>query len=436
MQSARRRSIVLICGVATLALMSTSTNIALADEPTNELSSLSEMTAAVPGNPANVGDNYYLIQTELFFEHPDSWGGAFVDGDDLVVNYVDQTESEALAALERIGVDTSVAIRVQSVEASMSSLQEQVGAISDGVTARGIDGVTSVGPQYSESRVVVGAEQDSAALNDLVVEVTGEGAVTYEHDGAQATSRWYWDSPVRGGAFYATWSLFEAEITRTCSTGFVWDSPNSTNDEVVTASHCLFPIEEPRILLDTLFSVPTGSAFQQFGSEVWTSGTSAGTEPGLHGDVAVAEIIPTVDAVGEVYAGDGDTTNTMSVVGHQSLPEGWQGDNLRTSGASGYDEQDPDLGEIAPDWVSLVDQTIRYPTGEVFHTLSFAEHVSDCTAPGDSGGAYYTTSIVEGDVLAVGIVSGSNGQGAGPTNCRNYFTPISYVVADYGGTTI
>lgn len=76
------------------------------------------------GDPPNVEDNYTLIEEELFLTDPHLWGGAYVDGDVLVVNYVNQSEREAVAALKALGVTQGV--RLKAVTVSLSDYEESI----------------------------------------------------------------------------------------------------------------------------------------------------------------------------------------------------------------------------------------------------------------------------------------------------------------------
>jgi hypothetical protein len=64
--------------------------------------------------------------------------------------------------------------------------------------------------------------------------------------------------------------------------------------------------------------------------------------------------------------------------------------------------------------------------------VDVGENDSQCVGGGDSGGAVYQTSGSD-NAYGIGIISGDNGQGWGPTNCRNYYTPLHLVASDLGG---
>jgi len=77
---------------------------------------------------------------------------------------------------------------------------------------------------------------------------------------------------------------------------------------------------------------------------------------------------------------------------------------------------DPLLGQV----VSIIGPD--YSTGGL--AVGFRDGVN-------RGAVYLANS--DGSATAVGVISGSNDQGVAWTNCRNYFTPISYVASDWGG---
>lgn len=62
--------------------------------------------------------------------------------------------------------------------------------------------------------------------------------------------------------------------------------------------------------------------------------------------------------------------------------------------------------------------------------MTIIEDASECVQGGDSGGALYLQNGSTGS-YAVGVLSGTNNQGALLTNCRNYYTPVKFVY--YGG---
>lgn len=391
---------------------------------------LSELGLPQPGAPDRAVENYTLIEAELLLPHPDEWGGAYVDGNKLVVNTVTRSVQEARAELHRIGVRGPV--EIQQVGTSMAALEAASQAVlSDDVVS---EAVASVGPDYSQSRVVVGMRSDvdttvaEARLDDVVAELAAadpEGTVipleAYDGGAPVETGRYYDTSPFYGGNNVRFSSTNGANG---CSTGFAWVASSVTY--LVTASHCARSTSGSR---NTVSRYLSGGSTSTIGTVTWTSGGTSGTTSGRRGDLAMVKLSSGLSASARVFTGTYNTSTSVVVKGRQSLPQGWKGSNLRSSGSGPYYGNGD--GEINPDWVSLVNQTIKYSNGQTYTSLSFAEHASSCFGGGDSGGAMYVT--VSGGANGVGIISGTNNQGAGLTNCRNYFTPLSYVAADFGG---
>jgi hypothetical protein len=171
---------------------------------------------------------------------------------------------------------------------------------------------------------------------------------------------------------------------------------------------------------------------------IWTVSTgSTGTTDGRHGDIAIYRYTPvsgkTAGQMGDpvVFTGNGDTITRRTVTGTKELPEGYQSRYIRTSGASGK-VANTSTGEISPDWVSDVNWTVRYGSiGQYKVTdVSVVQDASECVRGGDSGGAVYEQSGSSG-ALAVGIISGTNNEGIGVLNCKNYYTPVKYIY--FGG---
>ncbi|WP_444665396.1 trypsin-like serine protease [Cellulomonas sp. CW35] len=208
-----------------------------------------------------------------------------------------------------------------------------------------------------------------------------------------------------------------------CSAAFGWVEQG--NDYLVTAAHCY---KNPNGTCGNVARVNSDKSITKIGTVTWSSGDATGTKSGLAGDIALVRL-SSARTSGMLYTGTYNTTTKKKVLGRTYLTQGWTGSNLRTSGASGFAGNGS--GELNPNWVSLVNQTLSYG-GMRFTKISVAEHSSTCTKDGDSGGAFYLN--VSGGVHAVGVISGSNGGGALTTNCRNYYTPISFVAANFGGS--
>ena len=114
-------------------------------------------STATPGDPTNVAENYATLVGKFFEQEPESWGGAYVDGDVLVVKAVRRTVDEATALLAAAGVVHGV--RVVTATRSIADLD----ASTDRVASMASANVVSVGPQYATSSVVVGVLKDDVA---------------------------------------------------------------------------------------------------------------------------------------------------------------------------------------------------------------------------------------------------------------------------------
>ncbi len=97
---------------------------------------------------------------------------------------------------------------------------------------------------------------------------------------------------------------------------------------MVTASHCT---KEPGINRPTINRVSSSNAWVPIGTIQWTSGNSSGTVSPKHGDTAVYSISNDSN-IGKVWDGTYNTTTLRNVIGQRSLPEGWTGTNLYSSG--------------------------------------------------------------------------------------------------------
>jgi hypothetical protein len=122
-----------------------------------------------------------------------------------------------------------------------------------------------------------------------------------------------------------------------------------------------------------------------------------------------------------IFDNDWNTTASRTIQGVSVLAQGAQPTNLRTSGASGIAGNRTYGGEISPDWISITNYTVSYPSA-AYKGLTVAEDAVECVSGGDSGGAIYLDQGAEAQ--AVGI-SGTNNSGGGPMNCRSYYSPLN-----------
>lgn len=102
----------------------------------------------------------YGIALGLFDSHPDNWGGAFVDGDVLVVKYVNQSEPGARKALDAAGA--SAAIRLEKADVSMSDFDRARQALT--ALAKERRDFASWGPDYETSSIVLKVTDDPPGL--------------------------------------------------------------------------------------------------------------------------------------------------------------------------------------------------------------------------------------------------------------------------------
>lgn len=447
-----------------IASTATATTNASSDPATREVAdSFSALVTAEPGNPVNTGTNYRNLLRGPFGDDPHLWGGAYVDGDELVVIYINQTEREAQDALDASQIGPTHAVELAEGGQSLADYDQQMEVI-EGVAASSPD-IAVYGPQYSESRIAIGVDPDHQAV-DAGLQSAGDGlpfdVAYYEADidaelqrdqgGTSADSvsltsvvehppsRYYmgWPEfgPLRGGGHLSFREAYNVPGGN-CSAGFIWRDRDN-NISVISAAHCAYQFDDSRTAAFR-FHPTTGQPtwFQDVGSVEWSSGGPNGTVAGRRGDVlAIDNTVAGGPMHGSVWTGNGNSQSYRTVSEYQALPENWQGNNLRTSGSSGFAynpaEVDSTLGESAPDWISAVNQTVNYRSdNQVFTHMTIAEHVNRCTSPGDSGGSVYLNAS-DGTAIAIGIVSGSQ---PGPLfiNCHVYYTPVTHVVQDYGG---
>lgn len=380
------------------------------------------------GNVASAPDNYvgYLKLEEAA---PELWGGAFVDNDVLVINVVGQTLNEAKSILAAAGVTRDVELRSSNVStASLIAQKERVRSL-----VKGDPNVTSWGPNYADGSIIVEVKQDTASLRSSLsslarpADPSVPAIITYGAQGVPTTNATRWFD------YYPFWAshaivLSSSTQTRACSAGFSLVQQSGAA-WAITAAHCYI---QRGAATSQVNRVQSSTSYTALGDIVSSSANSAGTYPERHGDVAVykyranSQFPPASQNDGRVYIGAGNATTGRVISGTTVLPQGTNTGYLRTAGSSGKaNNNDNSLGEISPDWISLVNQDIYFSNSNATYTdLTVAEDASECTSGGDSGGAFYLQSGSSA-ALAVGIISGTNNQGAGPTNCRNYYTPVN-----------
>ena len=280
-------------------------------------------TVAAKGHPVNVEENYSALVDTVFNADPDSWGGAYVDGDELMVKVVDLAADDAVATLRSAGIRDGVRVAPSTV--SIAELKD----LRDRIVAAALPGVVSVGPQYASSTVVVGITKEDPALLAELYRIGGDRVVAYATTQPTAASSRYYDlSPFHGAGQIVLTGTPTGSGT-VCSSGFAWNGPTGDSTTyMVTASHCT---KEPGINRPTINRVSSSNAWVPIGTIQWTSGNSSGTVSPKHGDTAVYSISNDSN-IGKVWDGTYNTTTLRNVIGQRSLPEGWTGTNLYSSG--------------------------------------------------------------------------------------------------------
>jgi hypothetical protein len=188
----RRRGIALAVVVAVVVLV-IATPVAQGNGLLGRIDFHHLTAGALSGNPKRwpVGDGsespdassvlgWYQIVDAQFVEHPDDWGGAFMDGDSLVVNSVRRTGPQAVTALRALGVGNGVFVQEASI--SLAKFDRLGSAV---VTDRALGPmIASVGPDYRTGELVVGVRDggDLAAAEARLQEVLrqqGAGSIPY-----------------------------------------------------------------------------------------------------------------------------------------------------------------------------------------------------------------------------------------------------------------
>lgn len=381
-----------------------------------------------PGAPLGADEDYGTLVSRFFKVAPDKWGGAFVDGDRLVVRAVGNTPQEADRLLAKSGLGPN--IEVVSGTRSMADLDELVAQVLD----LRLPAVATVGPMYAREQVVVGLLRNDPDAIAKVLSIDPDAFTFYLTSPPRSASRYFDTSPFYGANQIVLQAAGSAGGSA-CSSAFAWnDIDGGTDTYLVTAAHCYAEGGGAGRSIVKRVVNTSPQSWLSIGTVGWSSGNNYGTVSGRRGDVATYKLNTGLSALPRIYVGPCDTTSTRLVTGQVVLPEGWMASNVYTSG-SGCAQRNG-TGEVALDWISLVNQTVVYTNvspAQTFNTISFGENASTCIGEGDSGGAVYTRRS-GGEARAVGVISGSNGAGVVWTNCRNYYTPISVVTEDFGGS--
>lgn len=144
----RNRVRALLClGVMFGAIgVASSTSVQAADDPQQRL------LGSPSGDPMQVPDNYTKF-LPLMEKDPGHWGGAYADGDTLVIKVVNQSLDDAQVALQDVGV--SEGVKLLSAGQSMDSLDATQGLVEKLLKTGSMEHVSSWGPDYRKSSIRV-----------------------------------------------------------------------------------------------------------------------------------------------------------------------------------------------------------------------------------------------------------------------------------------
>jgi hypothetical protein len=377
-----------------------------------------------PGSPIDVESNYSLLIEKFFDPAPALWGGAYVDGDTLVVLAVNLSVLEASRLLSDAGITRG--ITVAKGQRSIAELDE----LTEKAVALGAKTLVSAGPMYARQQVVVGLTSDDDVIRRRLAEIDSAAYSAYLTAPPSSASRYYDTTSFRGGNQIV---LTGSSANSVCSSAFAWNDPDGTNDFMVTAAHCYWSDSNTRPQVKRVVN-SSPETWLPIGTVGWSSGNNSGTTSTRRGDVATYKLTAGNASTNKIYVGQCNTTASRTITGQFYLPEGWTGTTLFTSGTGC--SQGNGTGEVNLDWISLVNQTEVYTNftpNQVFNKLTVGENQSTCIGHGDSGGAVYLQRA-NGTAYAIGVISGTNNRGGGWTNCRSFYTPIGLVTQDFGGS--
>jgi hypothetical protein len=139
----------------------------------NSSESTADSGQAATGTPEHESDNYARV-LPIFEKDPAHWGGAYADGDVLVVKFADQSRSQAQATLQSKKIVRGV--RLVGVDVSLSDLARAKAAV-EKVLSRDSRAV-SWGPDYESSTIHVEVTTtDATMLGTLTQAVRGMAPV-------------------------------------------------------------------------------------------------------------------------------------------------------------------------------------------------------------------------------------------------------------------
>jgi len=116
----------------------------------------------------------YTKALPILEKQPSLWGGAHVEDDRLVIEYVGQTAADAQRSLEAAGVPGNYVLRAGAV--STQTLDAQLALVQKYIARNPNGHVVQAGPDYSEGTLVIGLyDDDGTAEKELLELLAGSG---------------------------------------------------------------------------------------------------------------------------------------------------------------------------------------------------------------------------------------------------------------------
>ncbi len=377
--------------------------VALGDVSAIDTSGIPLVLTLVEAKPTSEDQAQALSDALEFAQgHPDDIGYPWIGpaSGDLVLSAASATGVDLLAGS---AADVKQPTSVRNVAFSFGKLE----AIKDEairLQATGVpdaDLIYMTGPDPKSNRITIVVSAPSERLFEALANRFGTQAIESRIDasmlGAKPTSNRQADAwPFWGGASIQS---------QACSDGFAWHV--GTVYAMLTAAHCFSTGGSAKI------GNYSGVGWVKSGyEENWNStyGTQYYTgQTTYRGDVALIRLYSGYPSQGRIFRGNVDSSSWSPVVSRYTRFAQF-GDAVYVGGRAS--------GETGPYSVDLTGWDISYGGSLVARNMSSALSWSGpCVLDGDSGGSIF--SIVSGVVKAAGVQSG-----AGPGNCRIYFTPI------------
>lgn len=116
----------------------------------------------------------YTQALPVLEKDPALWGGAHVEDDRLVIEYVGQTAEDARRSLEAAGVPGNYVLRAGTV--STQTLDAQLALVQTYIAKHPSGHVVQAGPDYSAGTLVIGLyDDDGTTEKELVDLLAGSG---------------------------------------------------------------------------------------------------------------------------------------------------------------------------------------------------------------------------------------------------------------------